>query len=79
MKDFIHLYVIYRVDFYLMEDRRITEENAIGVVTIKSVYGSSEEAEKEVIRLNKLRDSSRSLYLWQCAKAPSSLIQPEPK
>ena len=58
MKNWIHVFVIYRLDFS-HDTRFVMPED----ITIKSVHASEEEAKAEVERLNKLNKELDSSYL----------------
>lgn len=60
-----HLYVVYRYDRFLVENKVATPDHAI---TIKEILGSEEEAIQEVDRLNALNGHKGCEYSFQSAK-----------
>jgi hypothetical protein len=66
MGDWRHRYVVYRVDYFLLQGGR--DKSSRTFITIKEVFDHSETAEKEVKRLNILGKSKDCEYYWQSAK-----------
>jgi len=59
-----HLYVVYRFDH-----RGLSKGiSADRLITIKEIFGSTEEAENEVVRLNALNAEKGCVYAFQSAK-----------
>jgi hypothetical protein len=63
MKDWIHVFVVYRLDY--------EDSSRLRDVTIKYVYDTEEEAKEEVERLNKLNSHLGCEYQYQSAKKKS--------
>ncbi|WP_158542709.1 hypothetical protein [Lujinxingia litoralis] len=59
--DWIHVYVVFRIDNYL-KSKSLEHK-----VTIKEVLPTAENAEKETARLNELVEPG-VYYFWQSAK-----------
>ena len=70
MKNWRHVYVIYRLDFDLGRETTIT---------IKSVHTSETDAHQEVARLNTLNDDKECRYECQVAKMDASALLPNPE
>ena len=69
MKNQKHLFAIIRFDKYKLEDKEISDIDAIiNAVTVKQVVTDLEEAEKEVKRLNELNGHKDCLYYWQTTR-----------
>lgn len=63
--DWQHSYVVLRYD---SPGRQVDANEISSYVTSKSVHHTSDCAEKEVIRLNKLNEHKGCFYFWQSAK-----------
>lgn len=64
-KEWRHVYVVYRIDFYLA-DERVEPLRINDLLAIKAVYPDEDVAIAEVARLNSGVEGSR--YFYQCAK-----------
>jgi hypothetical protein len=65
----IHVYVVYRIDYYQIKDKNLSDIHK-NVITIREVFNTPEEAIEEVEQLTKLRQGKENdmLYFWQSAK-----------
>ncbi len=61
------LYVVARLDKFAI-DHDVIEGNCRGLLKMKHIYETSEEANSEVERLNRVNADKDVYYFWQSAK-----------
>ncbi len=75
------MFAVVRVEPDVMGDCVFRDSGADGlatVITVVSVWGSADEAESEVIRLDHINGPSGAIYFWQSTKFVGALVDRSP-